>query len=72
MITADRVRQTIKHPEIEEEDNKFTEQLGSNLASILRLRRDPEYRDRWQTSHGSKSNLGLARTIVAILEEASK
>lgn len=45
------------------------ERIGQALAKSLRLRRDPEHRDRWQTSWGSKTNIGLARTIIAQLAE---
>lgn len=37
--------------------------LGATLAAQLKLRRDKEHLDRWQTEWGTKTNLGLALTI---------
>jgi hypothetical protein len=69
-IVADHVRGGSPHPEVIAEDEAFTEKLGEKLASVLRLRRDPEHRDRWQTSFGSKTNQGLASTVIQLLEDS--
>ncbi len=42
---------------------------GALLAQILKLRRDREYPDRWQTEWGTKTNLGLFRIVVRIVED---
>ena len=47
--------------------------IGARLADVLQLRRDREHKDRWQTTAGNKTDLGIYRTIVAIiLEEIEK
>jgi hypothetical protein len=43
--------------------------IGAKLAELLRLKRDPDHRDRWQTSWGSKTNAGLARSVIATIAE---
>lgn len=70
IMAADKIRDTTKHPEIEECDNAFTNELGGKLADILKLRRDPDHKNRWQTMDGNKTNIGLARTVIRILEES--
>jgi len=42
---------------------------GALLAKILRLRRDRQDRDRWQTDWGTKTDLGLFRTVARIVED---
>lgn len=44
------------------EESRLVE-LGATLAENLKLRRDKEHRDRWQTGWGTKTNLGLALTV---------
>ncbi len=70
ITVADRLRQTKKWPETEAEDEKFADSVGYELAIALRLHKDPEHKDRWQTGWGTKTNAGLARTNLRILEEA--
>lgn len=43
--------------------------MGRVLAETLKLKRDPEHKDRWQTTWGSKTNAGLARTVLAEFEK---
>lgn len=43
------------------------ERIGEAIAHALHLRRDPEHRHRWQTTWGSKTSIGLARTVIAQL-----
>lgn len=42
---------------------------GAKLAEFLKLRRDPEHRDRWQTSWGTKTDMGLASSVLAFMEQ---
>lgn len=39
-------------------------QIGATLAERLGLKHDREHRDRWQTGWGSKTNYGLALTVI--------
>lgn len=43
--------------------------FGLRIATILKLRRDHEHKDRWQTTWGTKTNLGLFRSFVRIVDE---
>ncbi len=52
------------------DDDERADQIGAMLAEALKLRRDPTHRNRWQTTWGSKTNAGLARTIIAQIEGA--
>lgn len=40
---------------------------GEAIAKALGLRRDPEHADRYKTAWGSKTALGLARTLISQL-----
>lgn len=40
---------------------------GAMLAEVLKLRHDREYPDRWQTTWGTKTDLGLFRAIERIV-----
>lgn len=40
---------------------------GEAIAKALHLRRDPDHADRYQTEWGSKTALGLARTLMSQL-----
>jgi hypothetical protein len=42
-------------------------QRGALLAEVLKLRRDREHPDRWQTTWGTKTDLGLFRIVERIL-----
>jgi hypothetical protein len=42
---------------------------GRSLAYGLKLRRDKEHRDRWQTNWGSKTDLGLWRTVQRMIHD---
>lgn len=42
-------------------------QVGGSIAEILKLRRDSEHRDRWQTTWGTKTNIGVFRVVERIL-----
>jgi hypothetical protein len=52
---------------------EYTEQeqaeMGRKLAKVFHMKRDPQRRDRWQTTWGNKTDLGLFRTIVGVVEE---
>lgn len=48
------------------------EKLGAEIAGIFKLRRDSEHKDRWQTTWGSKTNKGIARSVVALVEKYLK
>lgn len=50
------------------EDDVEADRIGAMFATALNLKRDREHRDRWQTDWGTKTNIGLARTIAAMLE----
>ena len=44
------------------------DKLGQKFADVLELKRDSEHpRTRWKTAWGSKTNMGLARTIAGII-----
>jgi len=42
---------------------------GNLLAHVLKLRRDVEYSDRWQTEWGTKTALGLFRSVERIIRD---
>jgi hypothetical protein len=51
-----------------EEIDVVTElEIGVQLSTGLKLRKDPEYKDRWLTTWGTKTDLGLYRTIAEII-----
>ena len=50
-----------------EHDDATAEQLGAKLAEVLKLRCDPDHSDRWQTTWGTKTNIGLARSVARIV-----
>jgi len=54
---------TIQNDITEEEQTR----RGAILASILKLKRDREYPDRWQTTWGTKTDLGLFRCVERIV-----
>jgi cytochrome c peroxidase len=43
--------------------------IGDEIAEILCMRRDPNYRDRWKTTWGNKTGLGLIHTLQRILKD---
>lgn len=47
-------------------DDETAERIGAELAVALRLKRDPEHKDRWMTTWGTKTNKGLARSIAQV------
>lgn len=54
------------------DDDERADKLGAKLAEMLHLRRDSEHKDRWQTTWGSKTNAGLARSILRVLQEEAE
>jgi len=48
----------------EEEEIK----IGEEIARVLKLQRHPDHYDRWLTTHGGKTSLGLVRTVRGLLE----
>lgn len=54
------------------EEELTEEQLicfGRNVADLLHAKRYEEGIDRWKTDFGSKTDLGLGRTIIRLLED---
>lgn len=49
-------------------DDGTANTVGVMLAEILQCTRDKKRKDRWKTTQGSKTNIGLARTVLSILE----
>jgi hypothetical protein len=57
------------------EDEKYLSEQGEKLAQILGLKRDREHKDRYVTSWGNKTALGLSRQIMTfahLLENGEK
>lgn len=52
----------------EEIDDATAEKIGAALAKVLQLKKSKEYSNRWETNAGNKTNIGLYRTVYAILE----
>jgi len=46
--------------------------IGEQLVKALKLKRDTEHKDRYQTTWGTKTPLGVYRTIEGIIELAKK
>lgn len=46
------------------------EKIGATLARVLQLKKSKQNKGRWETTGGDKSNLGLYRTVYAILESS--
>jgi len=42
---------------------------GALLAQVLKLRRDREHSDRWQTQWGTKTDLGLFRICERMVKD---
>lgn len=49
-------------------DHDAANRIGAMLAEVLNCKRDKEHKDRWRTDWGTKTNVGLARTILSALE----
>lgn len=45
---------------------------GALLAEVLHLERDDAHKDRWQTEWGTKTALGLFRTVERIMEDGKR
>ena len=56
----------------EEIDDATAEKIGAALAKVLQLRKSKEHKDRWETSCGDKTNIGLYRTVYNVLENPEK
>lgn len=54
------------------DDDAVASKVGKYLAHHLGLRIDPENPDRWRTGWGTKTNAGLARTILSAIEKESE
>ncbi len=54
----------IQTPSIEQQDK-----LGLTIANILCLQPDKQHPTRWQTSWGSKTNIGIYNTINRLANE---
>ena len=52
----------------EEISDVEAEKIGATLARVLQLKKSKQNKGRWETTGGDKSNLGLYRTVYAILE----
>lgn len=46
------------------------DEIGKRLAQALRLRRDREYPQRWQTDWGIKTNIGIYLTLREMINRA--
>lgn len=46
--------------------------IGEKIANLLYLKKDKEHSDRWPTTGGTKTNQGLARTVLRIMEEETQ
>ena len=44
--------------------------FGNSLAVAMYLKRDREYKDRWQTAWGTKTGLGLYLTLRNLIENS--
>lgn len=51
-------------------EDELAEKVGAILAAEFGMRRDSEYRDRWQTASGSYTNKGVARRAFHLISEA--
>lgn len=43
---------------------------GELFAKLLKMKKNKEHKDRWDTAWGTKTNLGLYRTIKRLVEDA--
>lgn len=59
ITAADRIRT----------DDVEADRIGAKIAETLYLKPSREHSDRWNTDWGTKTNAGLARTVVRILED---
>lgn len=50
-------------------DEKQLNLLGDRLAKALKMKRDPEHRDRWQTAWGTKTGTGLVLMLKRAMAE---
>lgn len=50
-------------------DDETAERIGALLSEALLLRRDRDHKDRWMTGWGSKTNQGIARTVLRFIVE---
>lgn len=41
---------------------------GAEIARLFRMRRDPEHKDRWQTTWGNKTDLGIYNTVLRVAQ----
>jgi len=53
-------------------DDALAERIGREISSALKLRKDPEHKDRWQTEWGTKTNIGIARVVASMIEHPRK
>lgn len=53
--------------ELEKLTEQEEEKRGKLLAEVLRLGRDPIYEDRWLTTWGTKTDLGVFRVVKRIV-----
>ena len=49
-------------------DDDYANQIGLSIAETLNCKRSKEHKDRWITNWGTKTNIGLARTILSSFE----
>lgn len=52
-------------------ENQLNE-MGCKLAHSLGMKIDCEHSDRWRTSFGTKTGLGLIRTLKHLIEEIER
>ena len=51
-------------------DDVEADRIGKHIAQILGLQKDRK--GLWKTTYGTKTNIGLAKTILTILEEVNE
>ena len=53
-------------------DDAVAAKVGVKIAAIFHLKRDEQHPDRWKTVWGNKSDAGLARTMLRVIEEEAE
>lgn len=70
-IKEHRQEEALGQYKINESENR-DEQTGLEIAKILCLQRDDDHKDRFVTEFGSKTAIGIFRTVKRIIEERAK
>lgn len=51
------------------ENDAVAEKVGEKIAAVFHLKKDANQPDRWKTVWGNKTNIGVARTMLRLMEE---